>query len=260
MTLTIDRNIQKELSKKAEEAKEKYRANRVSIIVMNPKTGAIVSMVNSPSFDANEFTDVYDVELVSYAVYPNPALDLFGFPLFVIDSASGSFVANVDGKRLKLREASMDEIDNYAIMKYKFKNGFGDGNYKNDVIASLYEPGSVFKAFSVAIGIDTGEITPDDTYYDRGYVELDVGGSKPIRISNATKACIGTHTYLHSLNWSCNVGMINIVEKIGRSLFAQYLVDFGFNNKTNLTTDGEVYAQIDPYEKWPRAKFFNMSF
>jgi cell division protein FtsI/penicillin-binding protein 2 len=54
--------------------------------------------------------------------------------------------------------------------------------------------------------------------------------------------------------------MINIVEKIGRSLFAQYLVDFGFNNKTNLTIEGEVYAQIPPYEKWPRAQFFNMSF
>jgi cell division protein FtsI (penicillin-binding protein 3) len=54
--------------------------------------------------------------------------------------------------------------------------------------------------------------------------------------------------------------MITIVEKIGKSLFAQYLVDFGFNNKTNLTTDGEVYAQMAPYEKWPRAQFFNMSF
>jgi cell division protein FtsI/penicillin-binding protein 2 len=67
-------------------------------------------------------------------------------------------------------------------MKYKFKNGFGDGNYKNDVLGSLYEPWSVFKAFTVAIGIDTGEINPDDTYFDRGFVELDVWGRKPIRI------------------------------------------------------------------------------
>jgi cell division protein FtsI/penicillin-binding protein 2 len=259
-TLTIDRNIQKEIAKRAELAQKKYRANRVSVIVMNPKTGAVVAMVNSPSFDANDFTDVYDMELVSYATYPKPELDLLGYPLYVIDTASGTLLANVEGKRLKLRGATTNEITNYAIMKYKFKNGFGDGNYKNDVIGSLYEPGSVFKAFSVAIGIDTGEITPDDTYYDRGYVELDVGGSKPIKISNVSRTCIGRHTYLHALNWSCNVGMINIVEKVGKSLFAQYLVDFWFNNKTNITTDGEVYAQIAPYEKWPRAQFFNMSF
>lgn len=134
---------------------------------MDPKNGAIIAMVNAPTFDANDFTDVYDMELVSYAAYPNPEKDLLGYPLYVVDSASGSWLANVEGKRLKLRTATEDEVRNYAIMKYKFKNGFGDGNYKNDVLGSLYEPGSVFKAFTVAIGIDTGEITPDDTYFDR---------------------------------------------------------------------------------------------
>jgi cell division protein FtsI/penicillin-binding protein 2 len=260
ITLTIDRNIQKEISRRAEEARQRYRANRVSVIVMNPKTGWVVAMVNAPSFDANDFTDVYDMELVSYAIYPKPEIDLLWYPLYVIDSMSGTLLANIEWKRLKLRSATEEEVSNYAIMKYKFKNWFGDGNYKNDVIWSLYEPWSVFKAFSVAIGIDTGEISPDDTYYDRGYVELDVWWRKPIKISNASKTCIGRHTFLHSLNWSCNVWMITIVEKIWKSLFAQYLVDFWFNNKSNITTDGEVYAQIPPYEKWPRAQFFNMSF
>jgi cell division protein FtsI (penicillin-binding protein 3) len=54
--------------------------------------------------------------------------------------------------------------------------------------------------------------------------------------------------------------MISIVEKIGRALFSQYINDFGFTSKTNLTMDGEVYAQVSPYEKWPRIQFFNMSF
>jgi hypothetical protein len=60
--------------------------------------------------------------------------------LYVVDTASGNLLANIDGKRLKLRTAKEDEVRNYAIMKYKFKNGFGDGNYKNDVLGSLYEP------------------------------------------------------------------------------------------------------------------------
>jgi stage V sporulation protein D (sporulation-specific penicillin-binding protein) len=260
ITLTIDRNIQKEISKILKRAIEKYRANKGSVIVMNPKSGAIIAMVNYPDFDANDFTDVYDMELVSYAKYPKPGFDLLGYPLFVVDSLSGTLVANIEWKRLKLREALTDEIENFAIMKYKFKNWFWVGNYKNDVIGSLYEPGSVFKAFTVAIGIDTGEIKPSDTYFDRGYVELDVWATKPLRISNADKRCIGRHTFIHSLDWSCNVGMIQIVEKVGKSLFHQYLLDFWFNNKTNLTTDGEVYAQIPPYEKWPRVQFFNMSF
>lgn len=142
---------------------------------MNPKTGAIIAMVNYPDFDPNSFPDVYDMEPVFYSIYENPSFDLYGVPLFVADAMSGTILSNIEGKRFKLREATEPEIANFAIMKYKFKNSFGVGNYRNDVISSLYEPGSVFKAFTVAIGIDTGEIKPDDTYLDKGKVELDLG-------------------------------------------------------------------------------------
>lgn len=37
---------------------------------------------------------------------------------------------------------------------------------------------------------------------------------------------MGQHTFLHALDWSCNVGMINIVQKIGKALLYQYLNDF----------------------------------
>ena len=54
--------------------------------------------------------------------------------------------------------------------------------------------------------------------------------------------------------------MINIIEKIGKSLFYQYIQEFGFSSKSNITLDGETYAIISPYEKWSRVQFFNMSF
>lgn len=111
-------------------------------------------MANYPDFDPNNFTSVYELEPVIYSQYKNPSFDLFGYPLFVIDSQNGTTATNIGGKRVKIREATDDEVANYAIQKYKYKNGYGVGNYKNDTVASLYEPGSVFKAFTVAIGID----------------------------------------------------------------------------------------------------------
>lgn len=134
---------------------------------MNPKTGAIIAMANYPDYDANSFTDVYEMKRVNYTEYPNPSFDLFGVDLYVIDTQSGSFFANVDGKRLNLRQATDMEIGSPAIPKYMYQNKFGAGVYVNDVITALYEPGSVFKAITTAIGIDTGEINPDDTYYDK---------------------------------------------------------------------------------------------
>jgi cell division protein FtsI/penicillin-binding protein 2 len=91
---------------------------------MNPKTGAILAMVNYPDFDPNAFTEVYEMERVQYSLYPNPSFDLLGYPLFIEDSASGSINVTIEGKVLRLREATSDEIANFAIIKYKYKNDF----------------------------------------------------------------------------------------------------------------------------------------
>lgn len=260
ITLTIDRNIQKEISLKLAAAVEKFRANKWSVIVMDPHTWAIKAMVNYPDYDVNNFNQIYEMEPVSYAKYRNPYYDLFGVPLFVIDSQSGSIFANIDWQRLKLRDAEIADIQNFTIIKYKYKNKFWAWVYTNDIISAFYEPGSVFKGITTAIGIDTGEIEPNDTYYDKGYVELTYEGWRASRISNVASQCTGRHTYLHALDWSCNVWMISIIEKIGPSLFYKYIQDFGFWTKTNITLDGENYSQISPYEKWSRTQFFTMSF
>jgi stage V sporulation protein D (sporulation-specific penicillin-binding protein) len=69
-------------------------------------------------------------------------------------------------------------------------------------------------------------------YLDKGKVEID-----NFTISNVAKECMGYHTYSHALDWSCNVGMIDIVQKIGKALFFKYINDFGFGNKTNITLE-----------------------
>lgn len=260
ITLTIDRNIQKEISTRLAAAVTKFRANKWSVIVMDPHTGAIKAMVNYPDYDVNNFNQIYEMERVNYVNYRNPYFDLFGVPIFVVDTQSGSIYANIEWQRLKLRDATESEIQNFTITKYMYKNKFGAGVYTNDIISAFYEPGSVFKAITAAIGIDSGEIEPDDTYFDKGYVELDYGGWQKWRISNIASQCSGRHTYLHALDWSCNVGMISIIEKIWPSLFHKYIQDFWFGSKTNITLDGENYSQISPYEKWSRTQFFTMSF
>ncbi len=53
VTLTIDENIQSIAEKIAQQAYADNKAKAVSILVMDPKTGEVLAMVNKPDFDPN---------------------------------------------------------------------------------------------------------------------------------------------------------------------------------------------------------------
>jgi cell division protein FtsI/penicillin-binding protein 2 len=54
--LTIDRNIQYLIETELEQAVIRYGAQRGSVIVLNPKTGAILGMANYPAYDPNDYS------------------------------------------------------------------------------------------------------------------------------------------------------------------------------------------------------------
>jgi len=63
VTLTIDENIQNFAEKAAQQAYDDTQAKAVSIVVMDPKSGEILAMVNKPDFDPNkpyEGTEKFD--------------------------------------------------------------------------------------------------------------------------------------------------------------------------------------------------------
>jgi cell division protein FtsI/penicillin-binding protein 2 len=55
LVLTIDRSVQYLVEQQLQEALEEYAAPSGTIIVMNPRTGAILAMASSPCFNPNEF-------------------------------------------------------------------------------------------------------------------------------------------------------------------------------------------------------------
>ncbi|QFR39381.1 penicillin-binding protein 2 [Candidatus Gracilibacteria bacterium 28_42_T64] len=251
---TIDRNIQKKVETILENGVKRYRANKGTIVVMEPKTGRVLSIANYPTYNLNNYGDVYELEKVRFSKYPDPKVDLLGFPVFVEDKENGDKFY-YDSKEILLRRAVREELGENALVKYKYKNDFGPQVYKNDAISSLYEPGSIMKALTVAIGIDTGEINRYSMYMDKGELTID-----SFTIKNVSDKCLGYHSFAHALNFSCNVGMIRIVQRIGKVLLHQYFTDFGFNELTGITLEGEVFSQVTPWEKWSRAKLFTSSY
>lgn len=61
LVLTIDRTLQYQACKRLEEGRVAYKAKTASLIMMNPKTGAILAMCSSPDFNPNSYSKVGDV-------------------------------------------------------------------------------------------------------------------------------------------------------------------------------------------------------
>ncbi len=70
VVLTVDYNIQYVIETKLKEAIDKYKADSGSIIVMNPKDGAILGMAGQPTFNPNNISTLKQDELANL---PAPA-------------------------------------------------------------------------------------------------------------------------------------------------------------------------------------------
>ena len=251
---TIDRNIQNKVEDILERKVKEFRANKWTVVVMNPKTWEIISMANYPSFNPNKPWDVYELEKVSYGKYPDPIIDLKWVPVFVEDSLEWKqFFYN--SKKILLREASFLELWNPAIIKYKYINDFGPEVYRNWAISDLYEPGSIMKAFTVAIWIDTWEISEHSMYQDNWSLRIN-----QFEISNVSSKCLGYHSFGHALNYSCNVWMIRIAQRYWRVLAYNYLKSFWFESKTDISLDWEVTSQIRELNHWSVSNLFTSSY
>lgn len=254
ITLTIDRNIQKKVEDTIEEWVKKFQANRWTIVVMEPKTGDILSMATYPNYDLNNPADVYELEKVTFAKYPNPSTDLL-WKVVLVEDAKVWEEFFYDWKKIKLRLATREEVADPILVKYKYKNDFWAWVYQNDAISWLYEPWSIMKAFTVAIWLDSSEINRYDMYQDNMELTIDT-----FTIKNVWKQCAWFQSFNNALIFSCNVWMIRIVQKIWKALLYSYQQDFWFWEPTNITLDWEVFSVLPNYEKRSKAQMYTMSY
>lgn len=258
--LTIDPNIQHAVMEALAEWVRTTGANNASAIVMDPKTGAVRAIGSYPTFDPDRPGNVDKIVRFIPADHEEPIRYLLGKTLFV-ESPTGTVKKFFENRLVTLNElhdedAMLLEMADPNKVFYIYENQVGLMAHQDLPLTSPYEPGSIFKGLTVAIGLDTGEIEPDMMYEDRGKIKID-----EFTISNLdNNKCQGWHNFRNALNYSCNVGMINIVQRVGRPLFYEYLKKFGLWETTGLTLDGEHTGALEAHEKWPKAKLFTITF
>jgi cell division protein FtsI/penicillin-binding protein 2 len=101
-----------------------------------------------------------------------------------------------------------------------------------------FEPGSIFKPFTMAMGLDLGLVTPDTQYEDTGALKF--GG---YTIKNYDGKAHGTQTMTGVLEKSLNTGAVFVEQKVGMDNFLKYTSIFKLNEKTGidmLETNGSL--------------------
>jgi len=111
--------------------------------------------------------------------------------------------------------------------------------YRNPFVSFTFEPGSIFKPLTMATGLDTGEITPQTTYVDKGTIEVDNR-----TIHNVWDEPQGTQTMTNVLEKSLNTGVVFVEQKVGHTRFRKYLRSFGLSEKTGISLPGEVTGHM----------------
>ena len=118
----------------------------------------------------------------------------------------------------------------------------------NRAIGLVYEPGSVMKTITAAIGIDSGRIRPDSLYntdrYDDRYYKLpgDAGHKWEERMS-----------IRDAIIHSSNIVIGKLAYDIGPEALHRYFKSFGFGAKTGIELPGEEVGMLRSWRNWDKA-------
>ena len=111
--------------------------------------------------------------------------------------------------------------------------------YNNTAIFQAYEPGSIFKPFTMAAAIDVGAVKPDDRFTDTGSEKFE-----DFTIHNAADKVFGNVSMIEVLEESINTGMVWVMRQMGHETLREYIHKFGFGQPTGIELKSEVAGTI----------------
>jgi cell division protein FtsI/penicillin-binding protein 2 len=127
-------------------------------------------------------------------------------------------------------------------------NALGDApDYarQNRAIGATYEPGSTFKAFTVAGALEEGEVTPNTSINVPPTITV-----ADREIGEAHTVGYRTLTTREILEQSSNVGSVMIGQRLGAERFDSWIRRFGFGSPTGVDLPGEergILLDLDKY-------------
>ena len=142
------------------------------------------------------------------------------------------------------------------VLAYASQPGFDPNDYtafpserwRSAIATDVYEPGSVFKIFTIASLLQTGAIDTSMTFPSPGYYRRTLPNGSIIRIGDL--GVYGAITAENVLRYSSNAGAAHASDRIDVNGFYRMLRAFGFGEPTGVPLRGESPGLLRPVEEW----------
>ena len=141
----------------------------------------------------------------------------------------------------------LDQIEDEQLRSEEYQNALFS-QWRNKTVADTYEPGSVFKTITLAMALEEGLVSLDDSFYCGG--TIGVLGRSPVRCWR--DGGHGSQTLTQAMQHSCNCALVEIGLEVGAEKFYEYIDAFGFFEKTGVDLTGEASPQW-----WSESVFCN---
>lgn len=112
--------------------------------------------------------------------------------------------------------------------------------FSNKLVEDRYEMGSILKALTYAIGLDTNAISAKTTYNDPGCMTLNT----KTFCNYDGKSHGSSITMQEALNKSLNTGAAYVAAKVGNKRFGEYMNSFALGDKTDIDLPNEGLSLV----------------
>jgi cell division protein FtsI/penicillin-binding protein 2 len=123
----------------------------------------------------------------------------------------------------------------------------------NRAVATNYEPGSTFKAFTVAAALEDGKVTPDTMFNIPPILKV-----ADREIKDAESHGYETKSVSDILKVSSNIGAVLIAQKVKTAPFDAWIHKWGFGKPTGVDLPGEQRGLVLPLKDYSGATMGNL--
>ena len=212
------------------------------------KIGAYDSWGNRLAFDTYKFTPAIDGSDIVTTVDENLQYiaekiaqkgleehNAKGVHVLIMDPNNGEVLAMVNNPDYDPN----NPFSGYEIFEGETDNDKIQNMWRNWLVSDTFEPGSTFKTVTMIAALEECVVSDSDTFFCNGSVKF----------GNTTVHCWkheghGTQTLAEVLKNSCNVGMMEIGERLGIEKLNEYIYKLGFGKTTGIDLPGEALGIV----------------